>query len=129
MTRYMPLPPIPVVAAADTTGQNSGNWTNAFTVAVLPQVNVFEIWHMTVKSAPVAATAKIIIHNALFSVVTTGLDGTNEWDPQQAAILKPGDEMDFLWKVATSVTPAPIVTIWTRYDADLPANNYPVSIA
>ncbi len=122
--RYLPLPPIAVTALADQTGQNPGNWTNAFTVALLPTINIFEIWHMTIKNAPVAASANITIHNALFSVVTTGLNGTNEWDPQQPAVLRYGDELDFLWAIATSVTPAPVVTVWTRYDADLPGNQY-----
>lgn len=116
-------------AAADTTGQNAGNLTNLFAVAIMPLVNVFEVWHMTIKGAPVAASANITIHNALFSVVTTGINGTNEWDPTQPALLRSGDDLAFLWALAVSVTSKPIVTIWPRFDADLPANRYPMSIA
>lgn len=124
----MPLGPVQVTALADTSGLNPGNWTNAFTVALLPTINIFEIWHMTYKNAPVAAAARIYIHNALFSVTTAGVDGTNEWDPQTPAVLRYGDELDFAWQVAASGT-APVVTVWLRYDADLPSNRYPSSIA
>jgi hypothetical protein len=33
-----------------------------------------------------------------------------------------GDEIDFLWNVAHTVTPLPVVTAFFRYDASLPQN-------
>lgn len=121
---YKPLPPVVKVSGADTTGQNPGNWTTQFAVQDLPRVAVFEIWHMIVSDTPVAATASILIHNKQFSTVTTGLNG-NEWDPSTPALVSNGDEINFLWQVATSVTPAPQVTLWLRYDPELSGNTYP----
>ena len=42
-----------------------------------------------------------------------------EWDPAQAKLLQPGQELFFYWNIATSVPgPAPRITLWLRYDVD-----------
>ena len=123
VTNYRPLPQVPVTATVDTTGQNTGNWTNAFTVAVLPDMNTYEVYHMTVSAAQVLGSAMIKLRNQLFSTVTADLDGTNEWDPSQTMKVNAGDEIFFYWNYAASGT-APVVTLWLQYDADLPQNTY-----
>lgn len=119
---YIPLAPVVTVAAADATGQNTGNWTNAFTPQLLPLVSLSEIYHMTVSGAAVLASAQILIRNKNYSNVVADLSGSNEWDPSQPAYVNAGDEVDFLWNLATASTAAPTVTMWLRYDPSLPQN-------
>jgi len=119
---YVSLPQVTKTAATDRTGKNAGNYTISFTAADLPVISQLEIYHMTVSNAPVLATAQILVRNTLFSVVTALLGGFNEWDPSEPALINSGDEIDFLWAVATSVTPAPQATLWLRYDSTLARN-------
>jgi hypothetical protein len=123
VTSYHPLPQVAVTATADRTGQNSGNWTNAFVASVLPDVNTCEIYHMTVTAAQVLGSAVIKLRNQVFSTVTADLAGTNEWDPSQTMKVNAGDEIFFFWNYAASGA-APVVTLWIQYDADLPQNSY-----
>jgi hypothetical protein len=119
---YVSLPQVTKAATIDRTGKNTGNYTISFTAADLPVISQLEIYHMTVNNAPVLATAQILIRNTLFSVVTALLGGFNEWDPSEPALINSGDEIDFLWAVSTSVTPAPQATLWLRYDSTLTRN-------
>ena len=123
MTSYRPLPQVQVTAAADTTGQNTGNWTNAFTANLLPDINNYEIYRMTVRNAAVLGAARITLRNNQFSSVTADVSGANEWDPSQPQPVNTGDEIYFFWNYAATGTP-PIATLWLRYDADLPSNAY-----
>lgn len=122
MASYIGLPQVTQVAARDTTTLNSGNYTNAFTPAVLPRISQFEIYHMTVSGAVVLSSAQIRLRNSLFSTVTVDLSGTNEWDPSEPAIVNYGDEVLFLWNIAVSGNAAPSATLWLRYDATLVRN-------
>jgi hypothetical protein len=123
MADYTGLPQVILTATADSTGKNTGNWTNAFTSATpsWPFIPQWEIYHMTVTSGPVLGAATIFLRGSLYSSVTIGTSGSNEWDPEQPAIVNSGDELDFFWNVAASGT-APIVTVWGRYDAALARN-------
>ena len=117
-----PLGQFTVTATADTTGQNTGNWTNAFTTALLPDVNTYEIYRMTVKNVTALGSAQIILRNQQFSTVQADLSGRNEWDPSQPQPLNAGDEIYYFWNYAASGV-APVVTLWLRFDADLPQNS------
>ena len=123
VTSYRPLPQVAVTATADTTGQNTGNWTNAFVASVLPDVNTYEIYHMTVTGVKVLGSATIKLRNQVFSTVTADSSGRNEWDPSQTMKVNAGDEIFFFWNYAASGT-APVATLWLQYDADLPQNVY-----
>jgi hypothetical protein len=104
----------PNIALADSTGLNSGNYTNAFTPATLAtNVAFFEIYHMIVANVPVGANAQIVVNNKPWGF-TNPLFGS-EWDPAQPLLMNPTDEIDFLWSIAASGQ-APQVTIWLRYD-------------
>lgn len=123
MADYIGLPQVTQTSAADTTGQNTGNYSTVFAAgAALPLISQYEIYHMTVQDAPVLASAQILIRNSLFSTVLADLSGSNEWDPSQPAIVNYGDEIDFLWNVASTVALAPVVVLWLRYDASLARN-------
>jgi hypothetical protein len=123
VTSMRPLPQVAVTAAADMTGQNTGNWTCAFTADKLPDVNTYEIYHMTVTGVKVLGSATIKLRNQVFSTVTADSSGRNEWDAAQPMPVNAGDEIFFFWNYAASGTP-PVATLWIRFDADLPQNAY-----
>ena len=107
--------PRTLTASADQTGRNPGNLTTSFTGATF-NINVptFEIYQMIVSSVPVGGYASIYLNNQPHGFVYPNLGA--EWNPAQPMILTPTDQLDFLWSIASNVTPAPIVTIWLRYN-------------
>ena len=109
----------PNTAAPDTTGLNTGNWTNALTSDILG-INVpqAELYKAVVTSAPAGASASIMIGTRLVSFTAPGLGGGSEYDPSQPPLLLPGQDLYFLWTAAASGTP-PVVTVWLRYDLDV----------
>lgn len=127
MANYIGLPQVTKTAAADQTGRNPGNYTNAFTPADLPRISQYEIYHMTVTGAVILASATIYIRNSLFSTVTVDTSGNNEWDPSVPALVNYGDEIDFLWNFAVAGNAAPQATLWLRFDAALPRNQQQVT--
>lgn len=123
MADYITLGSRSVTAVADTTGRNKGNYTNAFTPGVLAvDVPYFEAYHALFTSAQLLAQVTVWINGAQWSFAAAGYGGGAEWDPVNPMLLRPGDEVYFFWNTASSVTTAPIVTLWLRYDAALQAN-------
>ena len=119
MADYVSLVPVQLTASADTTGKNSGNWTNAFTSDKMPTINPqYEIHHMTVISGPVLGAATIYTPGLTFpySTVQLDLNGSNEWDPEQPLVVKSGGEIYFLWSSPVLGGSPPVVTLWPRYD-------------
>ena len=119
MADYTTLQPVQLTAAADTTGLNAGNWTNAFESGDMPTVNPsFEVYHMTVTGGPPLASGIIYAPGLRFPYSTVQLDssGNNEWDPSQPLLLKSGGEVYFLWASPVSGGSPPVVTLWPRYD-------------
>lgn len=129
MTSYVPCAgsPISVAAAADTTGVNSGNLTNAFTVGVLGTMPPIWEWYRAtiVTQTPgqifTPAPCSIYVDKSRAVSFTYPVGGT-EWDPSQPIQLRQGNELYFFWQLASTVTPVPVVSLFARYDADLPAN-------
>jgi hypothetical protein len=114
----------PVTGLADMTGLNSGNWTVAFTPAIL-NVNVpqFEVYKMIVAGAP-NTTFRVYIDGQQWDV---GIYGTqNSWDPVQPLIVRPGQYLYFMYSDAISDANPPVVTVWLRYDPLL--NNLPAQL-
>jgi hypothetical protein len=112
---YITLGSRTVTASADQTGKNAGNLTTSFTGVIWnTNVPVFEIYHMILSSVPSGAFASIYLNNQPKGFVYPNLGA--EWNPAQPMIVRPTDELDFLWSAASNVTPAPITTAWLRYD-------------
>ena len=115
---YVKIGPRTLTATADLTGKNSGNLTTSFTGAVLNStVPLFEVYHMVVSSVPAGAFANVEINNQPWGFTFPNLG--SEWDPAQPIQLTPTDELDFFWSVTSATTPAPVTTIWLRYDPSL----------
>ena len=105
------------LATLDSTGNNTGNWTNAFTADVLAaRVPWFEVYHAVVEQVPIGAAATIAIGRYSFSF--TQPDTGSEWDPVQPPLIRDGEDLLFYWSIAAAGTP-PKVTLWLRYDAAL----------
>lgn len=123
MADYVTLGSRVVTAAADTTGRNSGNFTNWFTPAVLGvDVPYFECHHILFTGAALLATATIWVGGAQWSFAAAGFGGGAEWDPVNPLLLRPGDEVFFFWNTASTSASVPLVTMWLRFDASIPAN-------
>jgi hypothetical protein len=108
------------VASADTTGNNSGNWTNEFDPSTLPKVSTFEMYHAVVTGVEPGAAASIWIGSRQWGF-TNPVSGS-EWDPAQPMLLNPGQSIFFYWSDPVSDDTPPSVTLWFRYDPDLPGN-------
>jgi hypothetical protein len=115
---YLSLAPVKLTAAADQTGANPGNWTNAFMAAAMPLVNPqYEIYHMTViGGSPLAGGVIYVGLTNPWSTVQLDINGTNEWDPSEPLILTSGQEIYVLWNTPVTGGDPPVVTIFPRYD-------------
>jgi len=130
MTRYLPCAgsPVSLAASADKTGVNFGNLTNAFTVNVLGTMPPIWEWYRGLVTAQTpalnipSAPCFININLSKPASFTFPAGSGSEFDPSQPIQLRQGDELFFFWQLASSTTPVPVVTLFLRYDADLPAN-------
>jgi len=111
---YIDLGPRTKTAAADTTGTNAGNLTTTFTGQDWNiNVPIFEIWKMIVSNVPGGGNATIYFNNQMFSFTYPNVG--SEWDPAQPKQIRPDDQLDFRWNIASSGQ-KPVTTIWLRYD-------------
>lgn len=108
----------PVTAALDTTGQNTGNWTAMLDNSVIgAAVSQFEMYHMYIESpvnGDVQTTAQVKLNSNFWDATLIGQ--LNSWDPAQPMLMTPGDTIYVLFNVPISVTPAPVVTCWFRFE-------------
>lgn len=123
---YVPLGWRKLAAAADTTGLNAGNLSAAFTPAVLNVTRSFyEIYHIVIATVTPGQTftpAPIHVFLDAQPYTFTFPAGGTEWDPAEPMLVRQGQEIDFLFGLASSVTPVPVVTLYLRYDPALPGN-------
>lgn len=122
---YAPLGARPVVAVADTTGQNTGNWTAMIDNSVIStNVPYFELYHLYIKSPVLSSaqtSAEVMLNQNFWDA--TLVAQLNSWDPSQPMLLTPGDTIYVLFDVPISETPAPIVYAWFRYDTAVLTNS------
>lgn len=116
-------PSMPLTATPDQTGNNPGNWT----IVAGPQelnckVAQAEVYQMTI-NGPAGTTFKLLRNGRLWNDVIQGY--SNVYDPVNPLYVRPGDSLNFYWRADTSRLPAPTVTLWLRYDLQLPENVYP----
>lgn len=110
-----------VVAAADTTGQNAGNLTIVFKPTLLGVwLSEFIIYHMVLENLTLGAQAKIILNANTYGYFGPATANGREWFG--TLYLKSGDELDFLFNQASSVTPKPALTAYIIYDTSLAGN-------
>lgn len=115
---YRTLGARPVVAAKDTTGLNTGNWTAVLDGAVITNtVPTFEMYHLYLTAPTLigtATTATVMLNLLHWDVTLIGQ--ANSWDPAQPMLMQPGDTLYVLFNVPVTTTPAPTVAAWFRYE-------------
>lgn len=124
MADYAPVGYRPKTAAADTTGQNKGNYTATFAQADwVANWPAFECARIVITSIPVLTRFTINLNGKTWDTANGGFNSLTTWDAINPMLLTPGDQVDFLFSLATSTTPAPQVIMWLRADISLPANS------
>lgn len=116
-------PTMKLSAVPDPTGNNLGNWT----VVAGPQdlnckVALAEVYQITI-NGPVGTTFKLLRGTRLWNDVVQGW--SNVYDPTNPLYIRPTDTLFFYWRADITRLPIPTVTIWLRYDIQLPENQYP----
>lgn len=128
MATYIPCAgsPLSGITAADLTGFNPGNLTTPFTTGVLGTMPAIYEWYRgtiagpTPSQQPVPAPATIYVNNKPVSF--TYPVGGSAFSPPQPVLMRDGDELYFYWNLPVSTAVKPVVTLWFRYDLDVPAN-------
>lgn len=114
---YIPLGYRPVKAAADTTGQNAGNYTAVFDSSVIRVTRPsFEMYHLYLTAPTLvgqSTTADVLLNLGFWD--TTLIGQRNSWDPAQALLMAPGDTLQVFFNVPISNPTVPTVTAWFRY--------------
>lgn len=111
---YLDLGRRKVIATADLTGLNAGNWTNVFDHAVIgATVAFFECYHISAVNVPQLST--ITAYKGTDVYTTSVLFGDAEWDPAQPLPLTPADDVYLCWDQPATGTP-PTCWMWFRYD-------------
>jgi hypothetical protein len=107
------------VGAADTTGNNKGNWTVAFTPALLNvQVTDFEIYKMILTGAASSASFNVYIDRGIWDTNVYGAQ--NSWEPDGGLLLmRAGQTLYLYYNSPSSDGHKPLVTAWLRYDVSL----------
>ena len=111
-----------VVAAADTTGQNTGNLTIVFKPTILGiWLSEFVIYHMVLENLTLGASAKILLNANTYGYFGPATGTGREWFG--SLYMKSGDELDFLFTLASSAA-KPALTAYVIYDPNLPGNTH-----
>lgn len=111
----------PFKAAADATGLNPGNLTTAITQDLIGiRIPHFELYHITIANVPSNTT--LMIYRGSFFWDIAQAQGIASWDPAQALLMGPGQDLNILFNQPSSTTPVPSVTCWFRYDPAQPNN-------
>lgn len=102
--------------AADTTGNNKGNWTVQFTPALINvTVTDFEIYKMILGGAAQTATFTVSIDNGLWDTNVYGAQ--NSWEPSGGLmLLRSGQSVYLYYNSPSTDGHQPTVTAWFRYD-------------
>jgi hypothetical protein len=107
----------PVTGTADTTGQNSGKWTIAFTPAILnTQVPELLVYKVQIQGA-LGSSFDVFIESVQHDVNVFGNQNTWFDDSDQLAI-RPGETLFFFYDNPSTDGVPPVATIFLRYDFD-----------
>lgn len=110
-----------IAAAADTSGQNTGNLTTTFIPTQKGlRLSQFVIYHMVLTNLTLGAQATIKLNADDYSGFGPATAGQREWFG--TLYMKSSDELRFYWNLASSTTPVPTLTCYIIYDPELPGN-------
>lgn len=123
MPTYIGTPPVPKTAAADQTGKNSGNYSTVFQQSdYYTNVPYIEVPRIVISGGVILATFTIYLATQLWDTAVIGFGGITVWSARNPMLINPGSEIQILFSIAVFGNTAPSVTLWPRYDLDIPAN-------
>lgn len=106
----------PYTGVPDTTGLNPGNWTIAFSPAIL-NVNVPEFMIYKIQCAgALGSTLDINVENVLWDVNIFGTQNSWHDDAGDSLIIRNGENVYLLYSDAITDNTPPTATIFLRYD-------------
>jgi hypothetical protein len=114
----------PVTGVADTTGNNTGNWTVTFQPNFLsftvPEAFVYKIQVMGAGGS----SFNVYVENKQWDSNIYGAQ--NSWDDNagDSLIIRPGESLYFYFSDPVSDGTPPVVTIFLRYDLNKFGANY-----
>lgn len=115
---YVTLGARTAVGAADTTGQNKGNWTVQFAPKDLAVTQTeFEVYKIIVTGSAPSATFNVFVDAKQWDTSVYGAN--NSWDPVQPMPVRYGETVYFYYSSAATDGHKPQVTIWLRYEPAL----------
>jgi hypothetical protein len=115
---YQTLGSRAATGAADTTGQNTGNWTVQFTPQLINvQVTEFEVYKIVVTGSAASATFNVYVDARQWDTSVYGTN--NSWDPAQPLIMRFGETLYLYYSTPSSDGHTPQATIWLRHDVSL----------
>lgn len=115
---YQTLGSRTALGAADTTGQNTGNWTVQFAPKDLSVTETeFEVYKIVVTGAAATATFNVYIDARQWDTAVYATN--NSWDPVQPMLVRYGETIYFFYSSASSDGSQPKVTIWLRHEVSL----------
>ncbi len=116
---YVPLGGRPVRAALDQSGLNPGGfYTAVFDDQIIgATVPRYELYHLYLRSTVLTGQATTVdVYLNTLPWDTTLIGQRNSWDPSQPALMQPGDVLYVCFNVPVTMTPAPYVVCWFRYE-------------
>src|SRR5215469_50362 len=112
MSTYIELGSRFLKGAADTTQNNTGNWTVTFDKSVFTtEMPQYELYHIVLHGAA-GSSFNVFIDNREYDTNVAG--DQNSWNPPQPMILRPGQTVYFYWSDPTSDNTPPRVTVYLR---------------
>jgi hypothetical protein len=106
----------PVTGTVDTTGFNSGNWTIAFTPAII-NCNVPELLIYKIQcQGALGATFNVYVENVEWDTNVFGTQNSWHDDAGDSLIMRPSETLSLCYSDPISDGTPPVATIFLRYD-------------
>lgn len=106
----------PVTGLLDTTGLNTGNWTVAFSPAIL-NVNISEFLIYKIQCAgALGSTFNLFIENVEWDVNVFGSQNSWHDDAGDNLVVRNGENVYLMYSDAVTDLTPPVATLFLRYD-------------
>lgn len=112
--------PRTLTAKADNTGNNTGNWTVAFTPAdIAIHWTIYEIYKMVVNIAEAAGVVAFTVFIGQHQYEGFQTSGVASWSDAQPMRVDGGETLYFYFTEPSTDGTPPSVTLWCQVDTDV----------
>ena len=116
----LPLGPRRLTASADTTGNNSGNYTCVFTPEIMSvKWTQWEVYKMVVNNPLANGVSQWTIRIGIHQYEGFQSQGVATWSDHQPMPVDAGENLYFYFNIPVSTGAAPTVTLWIQVDLDI----------